>query len=199
LEPLFKPWEEPTLHRLPNPRPGQPAIITPGRQPSKVPLVRAIRAEVDAWRRGGYTGVSETSRTLLLHWFANEHLVKNDGGDLVPFRYHWAQREATETFIHLYELHRVRKPIPFVMTEDAAAANEIADYLDSDAFPLLKGRVPNIHTRLKGRVKEVRNPAGFRRRRNHAGIAGIDLWRGARRLSSQVPAIAHWEKEGRDH
>ncbi len=108
LEPLFKPWEEPTMHRLPNPTPGAPAIIAPGRRPSKVPLVRAIRAEVDAWRRGGYAGVSETSRTLLQHWFENEHLVKNERGELVPFRYHWAQREAIETFIYLYELRRVR-------------------------------------------------------------------------------------------
>nr|MBC7244610.1 DEAD/DEAH box helicase family protein [Chloroflexota bacterium] len=108
LEPLFKPWEEPTLHRLPNPTPGEPAIIAPGRRPSKVPLVRAIRAEVDAWRRGGYAGVSDTSRALLQHWFNNEHLVKTDAGDVVPFRYHWAQREAIETFIYLYELRRVR-------------------------------------------------------------------------------------------
>jgi len=108
LEPLFKPWEEPTMYRRPNPQSGQPAIIEPGRRPSKVPLVRAIRAEVDAWRRGGYAGVSETSRTLLHHWFDNEHLVKNEAGDLIPFRYHWAQREAIETFIYLYELRRVR-------------------------------------------------------------------------------------------
>jgi type III restriction enzyme len=47
----------------------------------------------------------------------------------------------------------VRKPILFVMTEDAEAANEIADYLDSDQFPLLKGRVLNVHTRLKGKIK----------------------------------------------
>lgn len=108
LEPLFKPWEEPTMHRLPNPIPGAPAIIAPGRRPSKAPLVRAIRAEVDAWRRGGYAGISETSRTLLRHWFENEHLVKDERGDLVPFRYHWAQREAIETFIYIYELRRVR-------------------------------------------------------------------------------------------
>ncbi len=108
LEPLFKPWEEPTRHRLPNPRRGEPAIIEPGRRPSKVVLVRAIRAEVDRWRRGGYGGVSETSRALLLHWFENEHRVKDDRGDLVPFRYHWAQREAVETFIYLYELRGVR-------------------------------------------------------------------------------------------
>ncbi len=108
LEPLFKPWEEPTLHRLPNPTPGAPAIIAPGRRPSKVPLVRAIRAEVDAWRRGGYVGVSDTSRALLQHWFHNEHLVKTETGEAAPFRYHWAQREAIETFIYLYELRHVR-------------------------------------------------------------------------------------------
>jgi type III restriction enzyme len=53
------------------------------------------------------------------------------------------------------EYSKVRKPIVFVMTEDAEAANEIADYLDSKQFPLLKGRVLNLHTRLKGRIKKV--------------------------------------------
>jgi len=108
LEPLFKPWEEPTLHRLPNPQRGQPAIIAPGRRPSKVPLVRAIRAQVDAWRRADYPSASDTSRTLLHHWFYSEHLVRNEGGEKIPFRYHWAQREAIETFIYLYEVRRVR-------------------------------------------------------------------------------------------
>lgn len=42
------------------------------------------------------------------------------------------------------------------MTEDAESANEIADYLDSKQVPLLKGRVLNIHTRLKGRIKTVK-------------------------------------------
>jgi type III restriction enzyme len=108
LEPLFKPWEEPTKHRLPNSTPGGPAIIAPGRRPSKVAIVRAVRAEVDAWRRGGYAGVSETSRTLLNYWFNNEHRIKLETGEEIPFRYHWAQREAIETFIYLYELRRVR-------------------------------------------------------------------------------------------
>ena len=108
LEPLFKPWEEPTLHRLPNPERGRAAIIAPGRRLSKVPLVRTTRAEVDAWRRADYSGASETSRTLLHHWFLNEHLVKDESGQEIPFRYHWAQREAIETFIYLYEVRRVR-------------------------------------------------------------------------------------------
>jgi len=54
------------------------------------------------------------------------------------------------------EWNKTRKPILFVMTEDAKSANEIADYLDSEPFPLLKGRVLNIHTRLKGKIKTVK-------------------------------------------
>lgn len=108
LEPLFKPWEEPLRHRLPNPTPGGPALIQPGRRPSKCPLVRGIRAEVDAWRRGGYAGVSDTSRFLLQYWFHSDHEVKDRDGQTIPFRYHWAQREAIETIIYLYELRHLR-------------------------------------------------------------------------------------------
>lgn len=108
LEPLFKPWENPIRHRLPNPKLGEPAIVAAGRRPSKAPLVRGIRAEVDAWRQGGYAGVSNTARTLLTYWFDSEHLVLDGEGNSIPFRYHWAQREAIETVIYLYELRNVR-------------------------------------------------------------------------------------------
>jgi type III restriction enzyme len=108
LEPLFKQWEEPLRHRLPNPVKGAAAVIQPGRRPSKCPLVRGIRAEVDGWRRGGYGGVSETSRTLLNYWFNTEHEITDEDGNAIPFRYHWAQREAVETIIYLYELRNIR-------------------------------------------------------------------------------------------
>jgi type III restriction enzyme len=108
LEPLFKAWEEPVLHRLPNSERGKPAVIAPGRRPSKIPPVRAIRAEVDGWRRGGCAGISDTSRFLLQHWFEAEHPISGPEGEQILFRYHWAQREAIETFIYLYELRRVR-------------------------------------------------------------------------------------------
>jgi type III restriction enzyme len=108
LEPLFKPWEEPIRHRVPNPMPGGPAVLQPGRRPSKCPLVRSIRAEVDGWRRGDYAGVSETSRTLLHYWFNTEHQVTDEEGNATPFRYHWAQREAIETIIYLHELRHIR-------------------------------------------------------------------------------------------
>lgn len=108
LEPLFRPWEEPIRHRVRNPVPGGPAVIAPGRRPSRCPLVRSIRAEVDGWRRGGYAGVSDTARTLLSFWFNTEHQVKDDDGNGILFRYHWAQREAIETIIYLYELRKIR-------------------------------------------------------------------------------------------
>jgi type III restriction enzyme len=87
-----------------------------GASSEQVPLVRAIRAEVDAWRRGGYSGVSETSRTLLHHWFHTEHTVRDEAGNAIPFRYHWAQREAIETIIYLYELRGVRN-VASLLTE----------------------------------------------------------------------------------
>jgi type III restriction enzyme len=108
LEPLYRSWDEPNSHRIPNPLKGGPAIAQPGRRPSRCPLVRSLRAQVDDWRRAGYPGASETSNTLLTHWFDAEQTVKDEDGNDVPFRYHWAQREAIETIIFLYELRGIR-------------------------------------------------------------------------------------------
>ena len=44
----------------------------------------------------------------------------------------------------------------FVMTEDTEAANQIANCLNRDPlYTDLNGRVFNLHTRLKGRVKWI--------------------------------------------
>ncbi|MEZ5328022.1 MAG: DEAD/DEAH box helicase family protein [Verrucomicrobiales bacterium] len=72
------------------------------------PLVASIREEIDAWRRDSYLGVSETSRALLIHWFETEHLLENADGTLEPFQYYFAQREAVETAIWLYEVRAAR-------------------------------------------------------------------------------------------
>lgn len=109
LKPIFKPWEEPNGYRVPGFDENSPARIEPGRRPSRCPLVRSIRAEVDMWRKGGYAGVSETSRHLLNYWFNTDHMVKDVAtGESHPFRYHWAQREAIESIIYLHELRNVR-------------------------------------------------------------------------------------------
>ncbi|MBI2907605.1 MAG: DEAD/DEAH box helicase family protein [Chloroflexi bacterium] len=137
LEPLFKPWEEPVQHRLPNPEHGGPAVVAPGRRPSKCLLVRAIRAEVDGWRRGLYAGVSDTSRDLLNFWFNTEHQVEDDDGNSVPFRYHWAQREAIETIIYLYEMRGIRS-VAALLTElggDSLADLALGIHPDEDRWP----------------------------------------------------------------
>ncbi|HZI96880.1 MAG TPA: DEAD/DEAH box helicase family protein [Actinomycetales bacterium] len=86
------------------PRPGGPDVIPPRRRESIAPLVAGVRTEVDAWREQGYPGVSATSRRLLEHWFLDEH----QGADGLPFRYYFAQREAAETIVYLYEVARSR-------------------------------------------------------------------------------------------
>ena len=72
------------------------------------PLVAKIREEVRKWRASGYAGSSGTSHALLRHWFEEGHLLENADGSLSPFSYYFAQREAVETVIWLYEVRRAR-------------------------------------------------------------------------------------------
>ena len=72
------------------------------------PLVANIREEVAQWRAGGYAGASATSRALLTWWFLTEHLVESADGTESEFRYYFAQREAVETVIWLYDVRGVR-------------------------------------------------------------------------------------------
>ena len=72
------------------------------------PLVAKVRQEVFAWRDKKYPGGSATSVALLRHWFETEHLIENADGSLSPFRYCFAQREALETVIWLFDVRRAR-------------------------------------------------------------------------------------------
>jgi type III restriction enzyme len=72
------------------------------------PLVASVREQVFAWRASGYAGASETTRGLLRWWFETPPLSAQAGGALRPFRYYFAQREAVESVVWLYELGRVR-------------------------------------------------------------------------------------------
>ncbi len=102
LRPLYKPWEQPDRHRVRGAL--QPQA---GRRPSNCDLVRSVRRQVDDWRDSGYLGASDTSKLLLHHWFQNEHTI--EGPDCpIPFAYNWAQREAIETLIYLYEVATCR-------------------------------------------------------------------------------------------
>jgi len=71
------------------------------------PLVHKIRIAVKEWRESSYRGASKTSKALLEHWFQREHFyTEND--EQKQFRYYFAQREAVESVIYLYEIAEAR-------------------------------------------------------------------------------------------
>jgi type III restriction enzyme len=68
------------------------------------PLVPQLRKKVKEWRDNNYVGATETSRSLLNYWFNTPHLIPKDNGLSLEFRYYFAQREALETIIYLYDV-----------------------------------------------------------------------------------------------
>ncbi len=97
--------------------------IEQSRRPSKTLLVNQIRLEVDKWRDSGYknpSGISNSSLRLLEWWFYENHYFEN--GE--PFKYYFAQREAIETIIYLYEVKKIKD-----------AADLVLQYMDSNAYP----------------------------------------------------------------
>ena len=67
---------------------------------SASPIVNALREAVFDWRKNEYVGASKTTKTLLHFWFEEEHK---------DFQYYFAQREAIETLVFLYEVEGLRK------------------------------------------------------------------------------------------
>ena len=84
--------------------PGDDLFRELGRQKLLPPLVENIRQHVKAWRESGYDGATATSRALLRWWFQTEQLLPQADGTTFNFRYYFAQREAVETVIYLYEV-----------------------------------------------------------------------------------------------
>ena len=72
---------------------------------SNLPLVRALRPLVKAWREGGYKeGTTETTRRLLEWWFLEEHQLASGSS----FAFWRAQRDAIEHFIFCHEVLQAR-------------------------------------------------------------------------------------------
>lgn len=72
------------------------------------PFVPELRKQVKEWRDNGYEGASATSRALLNWWFKEEHVKYGDDGTSYRFQYYFAQREAVETVIWLYDVAGIR-------------------------------------------------------------------------------------------
>ncbi|MBZ0155432.1 MAG: DEAD/DEAH box helicase family protein [Alphaproteobacteria bacterium] len=95
------------------------------------PLVHKIRQDVCAWRDTQYEGASATSKALLTWWFRNEHITPHPlqsplakggiGG--YAFRYYFAQREAIETIIYLYEVVKVKDKYDLIRFDSSGAVS----------------------------------------------------------------------------
>ena len=68
------------------------------------PLVSELRKKVKEWRDSGYDGATPTSKSLLNWWFNTPHLMPKADGTVAEFEYYFAQREALETIIYLYDV-----------------------------------------------------------------------------------------------
>ena len=83
---------------------------------SNLPLVRALRPLVQAWRNNGYKeGTSETTRRLLEWWFIEDHQLP-DGSN---FSFYPAQREAMENLVFCYEVLQARNLYQLAQKLDA--------------------------------------------------------------------------------
>ena len=94
------------------------------------PLVHKIRDQVKTWRDNNYGGASETSKALLNWWFNIPHLQEGDDGTMAEFQYYFAQREAIETIIYLYDVVKVRDKFDLMRFDSSGAVS--AGMFDED-------------------------------------------------------------------
>jgi len=82
-----------------------------------------VREGVKAWRDLGYAGASATSRALLSWWFDTDHLIEQADGTQSQFRYYFAQREAVETVIWLYDVRGARDKFDLLRFDASGAVS----------------------------------------------------------------------------
>ena len=67
--------------------------------------------------------MSETSRALLTWWFSTEHIMYDESGKPYQFEYYYAQREALETVIYLYEVKQARDKYALLRYDSTGAVS----------------------------------------------------------------------------
>jgi type III restriction enzyme len=85
------------------------------------PLVARLRRKVKEFRDGGYAGATDTSRSLLTWWFTAPHLLEKADGTMMEFQYYFAQREALETIIYLYDVAGVQDKFDLMRFDGSGA------------------------------------------------------------------------------
>ncbi|CAN2044529.1 type III restriction enzyme [Candidatus Magnetomoraceae bacterium gMMP-1] len=97
------------------------------------PLVHELRRKVKEWRENNYEGATNTSISLLNWWFNQEHLMPKADGSMVSFQYYFAQREAVETVIYLYDVIKVKDKYDLIRFDSSGAVS--ANMFD-ESWPL---------------------------------------------------------------
>ena len=87
------------------------------------PLVSNVRRKVKEWRDSGYVGATGTSKSLLNWWFNTFHLVPQLDGTMDEFQYYFAQREALETIIYLYDVVGVQDKYDLMRFDSSGAVS----------------------------------------------------------------------------
>ena len=91
------------------------------------PLVPQLRKKVKEWRDSGYVGATDTSKSLLNWWFNTPHLLpQTDGASLetlAEFQYYFAQREALETIVYLYDVVGVQDKYDLMRFDSSGAVS----------------------------------------------------------------------------
>lgn len=87
------------------------------------PLVHKLRRDVKSWRERDYKGATTTSVALLNWWFASEHLLPQQDGTMSQFQYYFAQREAIETIVYLYEVVKVKDKYDLLRFDSSGAVS----------------------------------------------------------------------------
>ena len=87
------------------------------------PLVSQLRRKVKEWRDSGYVGATDTSKSLLNWWFNTPHLLPSGGEGLAEFQYYFAQREALETIIYLYDVVGVQDKYDLMRFDSSGAVS----------------------------------------------------------------------------
>jgi len=87
------------------------------------PLVPELRKLVKTWRDSGYAGATDTSRSLLNWWFGTPHLLPRTDGTMEQFQYYFAQREALETIVYLYDIAGVKDKYDLIRYDSSGAVS----------------------------------------------------------------------------
>jgi len=87
------------------------------------PLVAELRKKTKDWRNSGYEDAASTSKSLLNWWFNTPHLMPQADGTMSEFQYYFAQREALETIVYLYDVVRVKDKYDLMRFDSSGAVS----------------------------------------------------------------------------